>query len=495
MKFLIFSVLFAVLALAFSEEEVSSEENVLVLSKDNFDSVISGNDYVLVEFYAPWCGHCKSLAPEYAKAATQLSGEGSAIKLAKVDATQEQELAEKFGVRGYPTLKFFRNGSPSDYNGGRQADDIVAWVKKKSGPPATEVSSVADAKELVESNNVLVIGFFKDLESEDAKKFTSLAALIDQQPFAITSNEEVFKEYSAECGNVILFKKFDEGQVKYDGELEEVSFKKWVFIQSLPIIVEFSHETASKIFGGEIKNHILIFLSKKNGDFEKYISEFKPVAEQYRSKILFVSIDTDEDDHQRILEFFGMKKEEVPAMRLIGLEEDMAKYKPEKPDLSTANIEDFVSNFFEGKLKQHLLSDDLPEDWNANPVKVLVATNFDSVVFDAEKKVLVEFYAPWCGHCKQLAPIYDKLGEHFESDDSVVIAKMDATTNELEHTKISSFPTIKLYNKDNQALDYNGERTLDALIKFVESDGEAAHATPDVSEEESEEDTQKKDEL
>ena len=76
------------------------------------------------------------------------------------------------------------------------------------------------------------------------------------------------------------------------------------------------------------------------------------------------------------------------------------------------------------------------------------------------------------GHCKQLVPIWDSLGEKFADREDIVIAKMDSTGNELEDIKIQGFPTIKLFKKgDNKVVDYNGERTLEGFSKFLESDG------------------------
>uniref|UniRef100_A0A182SFP6 protein disulfide-isomerase n=1 Tax=Anopheles maculatus TaxID=74869 RepID=A0A182SFP6_9DIPT len=409
---------------------------------------------------APWCGHCKALAPEYAKAAKVLADKESTIKLAKVDATIEPELAEKYGIRGYPTLKFFRSGSHVDYTGGREQDTIVSWLEKKTGPAAKELETVEAAEEFLKENNVAVVGFFKDRDSKEAKAFMSTAVAVDDYPFGVTSSEDVYKKYEAKCGS------------------------------ALPLIVDFSHETAQKIFGGEIKSHLLFFISKEAGHLKEFVEPAKEVAKKFREQILFVTIDADQEDHTRILEFFGMKKDEVPSLRIIRLEEDMAKYKPETNDLSADKILEFVQSFLDGKVKQHLLSQDLPEDWDKEPVKVLVATKFDEVAFDKTKDVLVEFYAPWCGHCKQLVPIYDKLGEKYKDSDSVVVAKIDATANELEHTKISSFPTIYLYRKgDNEKVEFKGERTLEGFVKFLEGEKD------EQPEEEDKEEKPTKDEL
>ena len=331
------------------------------------------------------------MAPEYAKAAKILADRDSNIKLGKVDATEESDLAEEYQVRGYPTLKFFRNGSPIEYSGGRSADDIVTWLSKKTGPAAKELESVEAAEEFVKDNNVAVIGFFGDRESAEAKAFLATAQAVDDYPFAITKNEEVYKKYEAKCGKVILFKQFDEGKSIFEGTLDEATLKKFVSTQAMPLVVDFNHDSAQKIFGGDIKSHLLMFLSKEAGTFDKVTGLAKEVAKNYREQILFVSINADEEDHQRILEFFGMKKEEVPAMRIIQLQEDMAKFKPDSADLTAENIEAFVKKFLDGKLKQHLLSQEKPEDWNKTPVWTLVASNFDEVAMDKSKDVFVEF--------------------------------------------------------------------------------------------------------
>jgi protein disulfide-isomerase A1 len=118
------------------------------------------------------------------------------------------------------------------------------------------------------------------------------------------------------------------------------------------LIVDFNHETAQKVFGGDIKSHVLMFLSKEEGHYDKYLPKQKENAKAYKDRVLFVSINTDDEDHGRILEFFGMKKEEVPAARVIRLADEMAKYKPSTQILDSAeDMKAFVEEFLEGKLK------------------------------------------------------------------------------------------------------------------------------------------------
>jgi len=100
----------------------------------------------------------------------------------------------------------------------------------------------------------------------------------------------------------------------------------------------------------------------------------------------------------------------------------------------------------------------------------LTDDTFDSIVLDKKKHVFVEFYAPWCGHCKSLAPTYEKLGRVFANDEDIVIARIDADGNKnvAGRFSVSGFPTLKYFPKDNKGgVEYNGGRELAELVSAI----------------------------
>lgn len=128
-------VLLKSLVLAFAAT-VAAKSAVIDLIPSNFDDVVlkSGKPS-LVEFFAPWCGHCKTLAPVYEELASGLESQKGKVNIAKVDADANRDLGTRFGVQGFPTIKFFDGTSetPEDYNGGRDLESLSAFIEKKTG--------------------------------------------------------------------------------------------------------------------------------------------------------------------------------------------------------------------------------------------------------------------------------------------------------------------------------------------------------------------------
>jgi len=125
-------------------------KDVVELTDANFrKKVLNSDKGWLVEFYAPWCGHCKSLAAPWADAATQLKGK---MNLGALDATQHGSTASEYGIRGYPSIKYFAPGSneAEDYEGGRSASDIVAWAEEK----AAENIAPPEIKQLLSEDEI-----------------------------------------------------------------------------------------------------------------------------------------------------------------------------------------------------------------------------------------------------------------------------------------------------------------------------------------------------
>lgn len=109
---------------------------VIDLKPDNFDTLVTNSGKAaLVEFFAPWCGHCKNLAPVYEELATAFEGAKDKVVIAKVDADEHKDLGRKFGVQGFPTLKWFdgKSKEPTDYNSGRDLESLSAFITEKTG--------------------------------------------------------------------------------------------------------------------------------------------------------------------------------------------------------------------------------------------------------------------------------------------------------------------------------------------------------------------------
>jgi protein disulfide-isomerase A6 len=132
---------------------VVGDGNVVDLTPENFDSFVDGSKPAFVEFFAPWCGHCKNLAPAY-----EVVGDAFAktknVVIAKVDADKHRELGTRFGVSGFPTLKWFPKGSttPEDYDGGREANDIIEFINRKAGTSGRISKAASDVSVLDSAN-------------------------------------------------------------------------------------------------------------------------------------------------------------------------------------------------------------------------------------------------------------------------------------------------------------------------------------------------------
>ncbi|XP_018429041.1 PREDICTED: protein disulfide-isomerase A6 isoform X3 [Nanorana parkeri] len=141
------------------------KKDVIELTDDNFDrQVLNSNDVWLVEFFAPWCGHCKNLEPEWAAAATEVAEQTKGkVKLGAVDATVHQGLASRYGIRGFPTIKVFQKGEePVDYDGGRTKADIVAraldlFSENAPPPEILEILNEDIVKKTCEEHQLCVI--------------------------------------------------------------------------------------------------------------------------------------------------------------------------------------------------------------------------------------------------------------------------------------------------------------------------------------------------
>jgi len=357
-------------------------------------------------------------------------------------------------------LKFFRNdGSSSEYQAGRTTPDIVKAVRRQNAPAFAVLDSADALEKAKESADVLIVGHFKDADAEGAT-FKALANKFrNDHTFAVVVDSKASKP------RVVAYRKFDEPEVTHTGEHSAEALEEFVRRESFPLLTEIGPENYAKFVE---RGYPLFwaFLATDADNAESVEATLKEVAKDFRH-VSFVKLDGVKwANHAKN---FGLG-ETLPGL-VIEDRTNKKKFVYPEHTVVASELKSFLKGFTDGTLSPTLKSQDPPAP-NDEPVTVVVGKTFEQIVLDPTKDVLVEFYAPWCGHCKSLAPKYDDLGKEFESIDSVVIAKVDATENDTP-AEVQGFPTLIFYPANDKAhpLTYSGERSQKAMSDYIREHG------------------------
>ncbi|KAK6136298.1 hypothetical protein DH2020_029962 [Rehmannia glutinosa] len=423
----------------------------------------------MVEFYAPWCGHCQALAPEYAAAAEELKDE--TVALAKVDATEEAELSQKFDVQGFPTVYFFVDGVHKPYPGQRtnfndfddmsiedaavfmllafhylinsqiDTEDICrlmdrcyrCLVEEKDRSGFKNITTIEEAEHILADEDKIVLGYLESLVGSDSEELAAASSWKMMLPLP---------DNKSRCGKAFPHRSACQTSIS-GGEFAKSAIAEFVFENKLPLVTNFTRESAPLVFENPIKKQLILFAT--SNDSKKFYPVFLEAAKSFKGKLICVYVELDNEDvGKQVSEYFGVNGEAPSVLAYTG-NDDARKF----------------------LLDSELTIDSIKNDGD---VKIVVGDNFDEIVLDESKDVLLEIYAPWCGHCQSLEPIYNKLGKHLRGIDSLVIAKMDGTTNEHPRAKSDGFPTLLFFPAGNKSFDpitVETDRTVVAFYKFL----------------------------
>jgi len=428
-------------------------EEVVALTSKVFDSHLQANKHTLVEFYAPWCGHCKKLAPEYEKAATELKGK---VSLAKVDATEEKDLASKYNVKGFPTLVWFEDAKETEYDGGRTAETIAEWVKSMTGAAVIEASAVP-----APSGNRPNVALHAD----------SLLPGFEAGAKANRRKASWYFVKAPGAAKVVLHHLGEDPIELSDGPGDQAKISSFLSDNALPLFGKLDGDSFEKYMEAG-KGLVWSLFGTEGENFNEVETKYRPMMSQVAKKVrgrYFVTLTDMEKFKDAVESMLGVTQ--VPAVAVQKKAGDKKKF-VHTGEMTEAAISKFIEDVDAGRVEPMLKSEAVPPT-SDDPVKQVVGATLKSECFTPDKDVMLEVYAPWCGHCKKLDPEYVKLAKKVKKEeltDLLGIAKIDGTANDspVDSIEWSGFPSIFFIKAgSNEPMTYDGERTAKGLWKYI----------------------------
>ncbi|KAK5884166.1 hypothetical protein CesoFtcFv8_020423 [Champsocephalus esox] len=458
----------------------SSRRDVLELSDADFDYLSAEHETLLVTFYAPWCGHCKKLAPDFEKAATRLKG---TVQLAKVDCTANLEVCGRFGVSGYPTLKIFRNGRDSGpYDGPRSADGIYQHMKKQTGPDSVLLQTEDELQTFIKHYDASVVGVLSGADSSHLAEFLRAAALLREQfRFAHSVDLELGGSYGVTSESVLLFRpprldnKFEDSVIVFREYLTIGSLRRFIGDNIHGVCPHLTMENRDRLRVRDLltAHYDLDYHHNPRGS-NYWRNRVMKMASTFSGRGLFFSVANKKDFLSELEEDFGLGTSDGGELPFVTIRTKLGHKYTMREEFTRdgQSLERFLNDYFAGRLKRFIKSEPIPER-NSAAVKTVVAENFDDLVNSPERDVLIQFYSRSCSHCKKLEPVYTELAETLSSNPNIVIARMNAGDNDVPNGyDVQGYPTIYLARagRKDEPIRYEGGRELRDFLKFLKSE-------------------------
>uniref|UniRef100_A0A3B4AUE0 Thioredoxin domain-containing protein n=1 Tax=Periophthalmus magnuspinnatus TaxID=409849 RepID=A0A3B4AUE0_9GOBI len=437
------------------------EEDILQLNNGNFNKALREHSELLVHFYVPMTADVHKVSEAFQEAAAEL--QGSEVRFAMVDIVKEKDLAKKLNATEPPFIRLYLSGdkhNPVPCPVPKTSSSILTWLKRRAGSPTDIIT------DNIQSDDLLVVGFFKELNDAYIQVFYEAAIDLPELTFALTQNKDVVSKYDL-VDDVILWFRYPLLFCVYYFDIKAKKIKN-----KNKICILF--QTASQILSSPIPNHALLFISKTSPDYEKIYIAFNRSAAAFRLKILFVLVNVDESRNGRLLEYFRVRDFEAPLIRIVNLT-DHVTYQLPSLTLDVDTISGFCQDYLNRIAKPKLQSEPVPEGWEQEPVKQLVGSTLEKVAFHPNKTVFVLFYLPYSPQSRAVFPLWEELAEAFEDQEDVVIARMDASANDINMSMHRQYPSFCLFPAlYAERVIYTGKHQLKHLVKFVHKEMEKA---------------------
>ena len=448
-----------------NSQEIKEKDNILILNKSNFDHAINNHSYLLVKFFSPYCVLSKKLEPEYIAAAKKLQETGIPIRLAEVESTTNQNLIQKFNIDGFPNLKLFILGTPTEYNGGRTSLEIVSWIKKNTGFSSLELNTPLEVNSFIEEHEVTMVAF--SLDNSELELYQKVAKENIDAEFAHCGSQECLSYFETKPGEIFLSKKYDEKRHKFVEEVNEENLKVFLQLYTFPLVMNFDSKCAAYIFGKD-QPGLFFYLKENDENNEKYEAIAKEVALNIRGQIQVVKTGLTNDVETKLGKYTNVKKEDLPTVRLHDTTGKLKSFSL-KTDITVENVIVFFTNWKNGFIKSELKSQEKPET-NDGAITIVVGKTFNELVIKPNKNVFIMIYDPNSISFSKLAPLWMDLAKQYLNHDSITIAMMDGKNNEIDTEIFESFPLIKLWKKGkkDKPINYIGDADLDLFNKFLE---------------------------